>query len=105
MRPPGEPPPSVGKGPVRGFPPAPGQPPPRYPPGQCAPWNRLVPGRGEAYEPEYPQLAVSDAAADVTSTQTWQAIGDGPDGTGAWTEPGGRGGRVTGPRVTAPRVT
>ena len=31
-------------------------------------------------------LAVSDPAADVTSTQTWQAIGDGR-ATGVWTMP------------------
>ena len=31
---------AAGKGPVRGFPPAPGQPPPLYPPGQFSAWNR-----------------------------------------------------------------
>ena len=37
---------TVGKGPVRGYPPVPGQPPPMYPPGQFAPWNRgLAPAR------------------------------------------------------------
>src|SRR5450755_4212950 len=124
---------TVGKGPVRGYPPAPGQPPPLYPPGQFAVWNRMsaagaprtgpqpaiaadtgrgtgvrdepdAAGRsgppwygqsepgGPVYEPGYSALAVSDPAADVTSTQTWQAIGDGPDGSGAgaWTSPRGR---------------
>jgi hypothetical protein len=97
-----------GKGPVRGFPPAPGQPPPLYPPGQFAAWNRMSAARGGQVEsgaggqpPGYSQLAVSDPAADVTSTQTWQAIPDGPDGSGAWTAPrapaaGGRGGGVPG---------
>jgi hypothetical protein len=121
---------AVGKGPIRGFPPAPGQPPPLYPPGQFAAWNRMsataddprtgtlpgtLPGTGpwagsgadgqpgqswygenepgsQAYEPGYSALAVSDPAADVTSTQTWQAIGDGPDGpggAGTWTDPHG----------------
>src|SRR5215470_13640121 len=31
---------AVGKGPVRGYPPVPGQTPPMYPPGQFAAWNR-----------------------------------------------------------------
>ena len=31
----------AGKGPVRGYPPAPGQPPPVYPPGQFSAWNRV----------------------------------------------------------------
>jgi hypothetical protein len=136
---------AVSKGPVRGFPPAPGQPAPLYPPGQFAAWNRMSAARGavagsgpgghaagrpgdgaaagaygpgrtrggadadsgdradgyragrygtdghgdEVYEPDYSALAVSDPAADVTSTQTWQVISDGPDGPGAWTSPRG----------------
>jgi hypothetical protein len=32
---------------------------------------------GESYQPGYPALAVSDAAADVTSTQTWRTDGAG----------------------------
>jgi hypothetical protein len=181
---------AAGKGPVRGYPPVPGQPPPMYPPGQFAAWNRpragetganapgLAPGlsaRGEAArasgpharpgapavvppgldrpdpgypgspgsadqigqryrgstgsgapgagsadsqpymrpsrqgaapdnpsgsryyaqepgsgpQPGYPMLAVSDPAADVTSTQTWQAVGDGR-ATGVWTAPARR---------------
>jgi hypothetical protein len=98
---------AVGKGPVRGFPPAPGQPPPFYPPGQFAAWNppgaRPAPSQadrswyggsnpgGQAYDPGYPALAVSDPAADVTSTQTWEKIpgtGDAPD-SGTWTNPRG----------------
>jgi hypothetical protein len=111
---------ALGKGPVRGFPPQPGQPPPLYPPGQFAAWNRMsaaadaasgsggqsaqaslpagarteAAGSGQPYEPGYSALAVSDPAADVTSTQTWQAITDDPDG------PGG-GGEWTNPRGTA----
>jgi hypothetical protein len=113
----------TGKGPVRGFPPAPGQPPPVYPPGQFSAWNRAsrpadggyvevrqgndgwaaadyprpaaaggagswpqqpgfpAPGSGEPSrgrpdyaEPGYSVLAVSDPAADVTSTQSWEAV-------------------------------
>lgn len=108
----------AGRGPVRGYPPLPGQPPPTYPPGQFAAWNRSASGRGRhsaaappdhvgtgwqkgpadngsGYygrdtetdgEPGYSRLAVSDPAADVTSTQTWQAISDGR-ATGIWTSP------------------
>ncbi len=36
---------AAGKGPVRGYPPAPGQPSPMYPPGQFAAWNRGRDGR------------------------------------------------------------
>ena len=109
---------AAGKGPVRGFPPAPGQPPPLYPPGQFAAWNRHArpadgeyqggqPGQmaahvpwpgtagtahggadgaaavGLADEPGYSDFAVSDPAADVTSTQTWQAVDD-SRATGTW---------------------
>jgi hypothetical protein len=115
---------------VRGYPPTPGQPPPVYPPGQFAAWNRRgsgQPGRAgqragqggqpmgtgpngglsaqpgrpagaasryyaedadPAAEPGYPMLAVSDPAADVTSTQTWRAIEEGRS-TGIWTAPPG----------------
>jgi hypothetical protein len=41
-----------------------------------------------AAELGYSTLAVSDPAADVTSTQTWRALGDGR-ATGAWTAPPG----------------
>jgi hypothetical protein len=110
---------AAGKGPVRGFPPQPGQPPPTYPPGQFSPWNRSASGRGRhsaaarpdqqagggwqaspadtgsgyygpdgetSTDPGYSRLAVSDPAADVTSTQTWQAIADGR-ATGTWRSP------------------
>src|SRR5215472_13281963 len=124
---------AAGKGPVRGYPPVPGQPPPMYPPGQFAAWNRgrdgqarppASPGQadraqpqtgrsdsgqaawqappaagagtgtsryyerpdGPEGEPGYSMLAVSDPAADVTSTQTWHALGDGR-ATGVWTAP------------------
>ena len=75
------------RGPLRGFPPAPGQPGPVYPPGQFSSWNRASTrsawlgitgtGGGSAEtDPGYSALAVSDAAADVTSTQTWAGIDD-----------------------------
>jgi hypothetical protein len=61
--------------------------------GQAGPasYADTAPG-GQPYEPGYSALAVSDPAADVTSTQTWEAIPDapdGPDGPGAWTNPRG----------------
>src|SRR5215470_13661584 len=66
------------RGPLHGFPPAPGQPGPVYPPGQFSPWNRastrsawlgIASSGGGAAEtdPGYSALAVSDAAADLTS--------------------------------------
>jgi hypothetical protein len=77
------------RGPLHGFPPAPGQPDPVYPPGQFSPWNRastrsawlgIASSGGGAAEadPGYTALAVSDAAADLTSTQTWAVIDDEP---------------------------
>src|SRR5215468_10548471 len=58
---------------------------PHYPPGQFSPWNRpstraawlgIAARGGGATEAEsgYSALAVSDAAADLTSTQTWAVI-------------------------------
>jgi hypothetical protein len=124
----GAPPGSASSGPVRGYAPLPGQPPPIYPPGQFAAWNRRrdgqpggavqpgaqgaqPPGSGAAglqraepprpggaaeryyaedadpgIQPDYPVLAVNDPAADVTSTQTWRAVGEGRS-TGIWTAP------------------
>ena len=130
---------AAGKGPIRGYPPAPGQPPPLYPPGQFSAWNRgawhgdngygdpgaAVPdggawldsdpgataaaGPGQALpadpepgyptaayaesgyaeggyaEPDYSALAVSDPAADVTSTQSWGTVDDPPAASG-WSD-------------------
>jgi hypothetical protein len=134
---------AAGKGPVRGFPPQPGQPPPMYPPGQFAAWNRDHPANarpgapaspasqpGPAWQagapppdgsriaagsyygrdseseadPGYSRLAISDPAADVTSTQTWQAVGDGR-ATGTWTAPYRPGPGAAGPPAAAPAVT
>jgi hypothetical protein len=147
---------AAGKGPLRGFPPAPGMPPPLYPPGPFAAWNRArgdngydsgtmsavsdawpalgqlgasgsaepgysdagyadagyadpeypdqgygEPGRGDpdqgyggpghgevgSADPGYSALAVSEPAADVTSTQTWAAVDDAAAAFG-WGEPG-----------------
>jgi hypothetical protein len=54
-------------------------------------------------EPGYSVLAVSDPAADVTSTQTWRAVGDGRS-TGTWTAPAGPGGTTTGRHSAPPGV-
>ena len=155
-----------GKGPIRGFPPAPGQPPPLYPPGPFSAWNRAPwpgdngygdpgavgpdgdawlaadseapdsagpakPDAGPAYpgpgyaddgysdagyaDPGYPALAVSDPAADVTSTQAWGVVDDAATGwsdLNSGSEPGWYAGRTTpgadydvdqaGPRQAAP---
>jgi hypothetical protein len=60
-----------------------------YPPGQFSPWNQAstrsawlgIAGTGGGTadtEPGYSALAVSDAAADLTSTRAWAAIDDEP---------------------------
>jgi len=60
---------AAGKGPIRGFPPAPGQPPPLYPPGPFSPWNRAPEPGGNGYDP--------------SASDTWLAVADaGPAGTG-----------------------
>ena len=51
---------AAGKGPIRGFPPAPGQPPPLYPPGQFSAWNRAS-GQG-------------DNGYDPNASDTWLAL-------------------------------
>ena len=81
------------RGPILGYPPAPGQPGPVYPPGQFSAWNRPsvraswlgVNGGGPDLEaePGYSALAISDPSADATTTQTWSAIDD----SGAWSPP------------------
>jgi hypothetical protein len=90
-----------GRGPVRGYPPAPGAPDPVYPPGQFSRWNTpalrtaSVAGRAGAGagpdgtgvaegQPEYSLLAVSDPSADATATQTWTVLDDSQQ-TGEWT--------------------
>ena len=54
---------------------------------------------GSGAEPGYSVLAVSDPAADVTSTQTWEAVGDGRS-TGTWTAPARPGAGPDGPEAT-----
>ena len=69
-----------------------------YPPGQFSPWNSAAlrnaraadrsalgaDAMGDAPEPDYPLLAVSDPAADATATQTWSVL-DEADLAGEWT--------------------
>src|SRR6202035_3730463 len=69
----------AGRGPLRGFPPAPGAPDPGYPPGQAS-WPNVASERG------YSLLAVSDPSADMTATQTWAVLDAGQLGDG-WTAP------------------
>ena len=93
---------TAGKGPVRGYPPAPGQAAPVYPPGQFSAWNQkpadardgqaagrqgrdawpVAASAEHGYaEPDYSVLAVSDPAADATATQTWAVAEDHPAGS------------------------
>ena len=61
---------AASQGPARGFPPAPGQSPPLYPPGQFAAWNRgpapsengYDPGLSGAWQADYPDLGGSAQA-------------------------------------------
>jgi hypothetical protein len=84
------------KGPIRGYPPMPGQPGPVYPPGQFSVWNRPsvraswlgLNGSGAGApegdaEPGYSVLATSDPAADATVTQTWAEM----DEAAEWSPP------------------
>lgn len=98
---------AAGRGPVRGFPPAPGQPPPLYPPGQFAAWNRadtdghLADGGVAVASPDsaWPATPGSDwgqdrpwpaddappaggPAADGTGTGAWHTYSDA--GQDAW---------------------
>ena len=83
-------------GPIRGYPPMPGQPGPVYPPGQFSVWNRPSvraswlgrSGKGDGApegdaEPGYSVLATSDPAADATVTQTWAEM----DEAAEWSPP------------------
>ncbi|HEY2689629.1 MAG TPA: hypothetical protein VGJ50_14385 [Streptosporangiaceae bacterium] len=56
---------AANKGPIRGFPPAPGQPPPLYPPGQFSAWNRTPRSGGDALEGASP---ASGAWSTLSST-------------------------------------
>jgi hypothetical protein len=114
------------RGPIRGYPPIPGQPGPVYPPGQFSVWNRPsvraswlgMNGNGDGMrdseaEPGYSILATSDPSADATVTQTWAII----DEAGGWSPPppardvsahtdgeGFPGFRAPGPAAAAPRA-
>ncbi len=112
---------TAGKGPVRGYPPAPGQAAPVYPPGQFSAWNQAPaetqdgraggrrgrdswPAAASAEhgyaEPDYSVLAVSDPAADATATQTWAVADDHP--TGSWRDMSARAGLAPGTAQSPP---
>jgi hypothetical protein len=65
---------AAGQGPIRGFPPAPGQPPPLYPPGQFSAWNRAS-GQG-------------DNGYDPNASDTWPAVDYAGPAADAYLEPG-----------------
>jgi len=92
---------TAAKGPVRGFPPAPGQPPPIYPPGQFSAWNRaarpaadgLLDGgqaAGGRVAPDYCEPASYDSAAPWPPEPGYADPGyDGPGyGAAGYGEPG-----------------
>jgi len=62
---------AANKGPIRGFPPAPGQPPPLYPPGQFSAWNRTPRSGGDALDAAGPASgawsALSGAGGSVAT--------------------------------------
>jgi hypothetical protein len=66
---------TAGKGPAQGFAPAPGQPPPLYPPGQFAAWNRASAQGGNGYDPSTsgPISDVWPAAAETGHPAAWYA--------------------------------
>jgi hypothetical protein len=66
---------AAGKGPVRGFAPAPGQPPPFYPPGQFAAWNRASAPDSNGYDPSVsgPIGDAWPASADTGYPAAWAA--------------------------------
>jgi hypothetical protein len=66
---------AAGKGPVQGFAPAPGQPPPLYPPGHFAAWNRESAQGGNGYDPSTsgPIGDVWRAAAETGNPAAWYA--------------------------------
>jgi len=88
------------KGPARGFPPAPGQPPPVYPPGQFAAWNLPADGAGSvaaawpgAASAEHgygwpaakgPGGAAYPPSMDVPSIQPWPADDDATGSASSW---------------------
>jgi hypothetical protein len=88
------------KGPARGFPPAPGQPPPVYPPGQFAAWNLPADGAGSvaaawpgAASAEHgygwpaakgPGGAAYPPSVDVPSIQPWPADDDATGSASSW---------------------
>src|SRR5580700_6195833 len=73
---------AAGKGPVRGYPPLPGQPPPMYPPGQFAAWNRR--GQGQAGQAAASSPADTGRGADTGSGRAGYFGRDGEEHT----EPG-----------------
>jgi hypothetical protein len=77
---------AAGKGPIRGFPPAPGQPPPLYPPGPFSAWNRAAwPGDNGYADPGV--TGPDSGAWPAADRGTRESAGPGPAGPGD-AEPG-----------------
>jgi hypothetical protein len=97
---------AAGKGPIRGFPPGPGQPPPVYPPGPFSAWNRAPAEAGNGYdlpggdawladgmagEAEYPPSGAGAGYADTGYADTGYSdagYGDAGYGDAGYGEPG-----------------
>jgi hypothetical protein len=78
---------AAGKGPIRGFPPVPGQPPPLYPPGPFSAWNRAPGPDGNGYDP-----GASDAWLVADYAGPAEDGYPGPDDAAAgYADPGRRG--------------
>ena len=75
---------AASKGPVHGFPPAPGQPPPLYPADQFSAWNRTPRPGGDGYDP-------SEGDAWLAVDYAGPAGDDDPEPEDAETGPGGTG--------------
>lgn len=77
---------AAGKGPIRGFPPAPGQPPPLYPPGPFSAWNQAAWPDDNGY---------ADPGVTGPDSGAWPAADRGTPGS-AGPGPAGRGGAEPG---------
>jgi hypothetical protein len=105
---------TTGKGPVQGFAPAPGQPPPLYPPGQFAAWNRASAQDGNGYDPSVsgPITDAWPASAETGYSEAWYAdagygdagYADGPYLDQDHPEPGYAGPSTAQPEYPAPAV-
>ena len=81
---------AAGKGPIRGFPPAPGQPPPLYPPGLFSAWNRASGQSGNGYDGAASDvwLAMRDPETAGPGVAAGAAFADGVPSDTGYPDPG-----------------